>query len=208
MENEKAAELEHHRDALRKEHEHTKRREASNSRNNRGERRVSPSMYKFLLASHIIVSVGWLGTAYAKFILELAAMTTNSQDISKTIYLTMKNLSIAFPILAIPTILTGVLLSLCTKWGLIKYYWVVTKFVLAVGVIVTAISLDGRFIEQSISALSRQAMGKDAVLGIVSAPTILLIALTVAHLIMLVAATFISIYKPWGKTWFGRRKKV
>jgi hypothetical protein len=175
-----------------------------NSRNNRGERRVSPSMYKFLLASHIVVSVGWLGTAYAKFILELAAITTSAPDISKTIYSTMKYLSIAFPILAIPTIITGILLSLCTKWGLIKYYWVVAKLVLAVGVIVTAISLDGRLIDQSISALSSQSMDK----GIVSAPTILLISLTVAHLIMLVAATFITVYKPWGKTWFGRRKKV
>jgi uncharacterized membrane protein len=204
MKNEKATELEHHRDALRREHENTKRRETLNSRNNLNERRVSKSMYKFLLAFHIIVSVGWLGTAYAKFILELAAMTTNSPDISKTIYSTMKNLSIAFPIMAIPTIITGILLSLSTKWGLVKYYWIVTKFVLTVGVIVTAISLDGRYIEQSISALSRQ----DAVLGIVSAPTILLISLTVAHLIMLVAATFISVYKPWGKTWFGRRNKV
>jgi uncharacterized membrane protein len=208
MENAKAVELEDHRDAIRKEHEHTKRREPLHSRNNRGERRISPSMYKFLLAFHIIVSVGWLGTAYSKFILELAAMMANDPDISKTIYTTMKNLSIAFPILAIPTIITGVLLSLCTKWGLIKYYWVLAKFVLSVGVIVTAISLDGRFIDQSISALSRQSMGKDAVLGIVSAPTILLVSLTVAHLIMLVAATFISVYKPWGKTWFGQRKKV
>jgi cation transport ATPase len=200
MENEKAAELEHHQDALRKQNEHTKKRK---SNNNRGERRVSPSMYKFLLALHIIVSVGWLGTAYAKFILQLAAMMTNDPDISIAIYSTMKNLSIAFPILAIPTIITGVLLSLSTKWGLIKYYWVVTKFVLSVGVIVTAISLDGRFIEQSISALSGQAMDKSMV---ASAPSILLISLTVAHLIMLGAATFISVYKPWGKTWFDRRK--
>jgi hypothetical protein len=203
MENEKAAELEHHRDALRKLNVQTKKRETIYSRNNRGERRVSPSMYKFLLALHIMVSVGWLGTAYAKFILQLAAMMTNDPDISISIYSTMKNLSIAFPILAIPTIITGVLLSLSTKWGLIKYYWVVTKFVLSVGVIVTAISLDGHFIDQSISALSGQAMDKS--MG-TSTPTILLISLTVAHLIMLGAATFISVYKPWGKTWFGRRK--
>jgi hypothetical protein len=91
---------------------------------------------------------------------------------------------------------------------LINYYWVVTKFVLSVGVIVTAISLDGYYIDQSISALSSQAMDKGTVLGIASAPTILLMSLTVAHLIMLGAATFISVYKPWGKTWFGRRKKV
>jgi hypothetical protein len=51
-------------------------------------------------------------------------------------------------------------------------------------------------------------MDKGTVLGIAAAPMILLISLTVVHLIMLGAATFISVYKPWGKTWFGQLKKV
>jgi hypothetical protein len=34
----------------------------------------------------------------------------------------------------------------------------------------------------------------------------ILISLSIAHLLMLGAATVISVYKPWGKTWFGRRK--
>jgi hypothetical protein len=29
-----------------------------------------------------------------------------------------------------------------------------------------------------------------------------------AHLLMLGAATVMSVYKPWGKTWFGRRTAV
>jgi hypothetical protein len=114
----------------------------------------------------------------------------------------MEKMNIAFPILAISTFVSGVLLSLGTKWGLLQHYWIVIKIVLTVGVIVTAIQLDERFIRLSISALSRQSMDS----GIALSPTILLISLTVAHLLMLGAATVISVYKPWGKTRFGLRK--
>ena len=35
-----------------------------------------------------------------------------------------------------------------------------------------------------------------------------MISLAVVHLLMLGAATVISVYKPWGKTWFTQRKAV
>jgi hypothetical protein len=54
----------------------------------------------------------------------------------------------------------------------------------------TAVQLDGRFAEQVIAA---------------SAPPTLLLSLVVAHVLMLASATVLSVYKPWGKTWFGRR---
>lgn len=45
------------------------------SRNKRGERRASPRVYRLLLATHIIVSVGWLGIVFAKRVLGLRAMS-------------------------------------------------------------------------------------------------------------------------------------
>jgi hypothetical protein len=67
---------------------------------------------------------------------------------------------------------------------------VVTTLVLTVGVITTAVQLDGRFAEQLIAAL---------------ASLIMLLSLLVAHVLMLGSATALSVYKPWGKTSFGRR---
>jgi hypothetical protein len=86
---------------------------------------------------------------------------------------------------------TGVLLSAGTRWGLLEHYWVVAKLVVTVGVITTAVQLDGRFAEQVIAA---------------SAPPTLLLSLVMAHVLMLASATALSVYKPWGKTWFGRRR--
>jgi hypothetical protein len=39
-----------------------------------------------------------------------------------------------------------------TRWGLLKHYWVVTKLVLTLGVITTAVQLDGRFAAQVMNA--------------------------------------------------------
>jgi hypothetical protein len=143
-----------------------------------------------LLTAHIIVSVGWLGAALAKLLLALVAVTTNAPEGSLNLYVAMEALNIGFPPLAISTVVTGVLLSLGTRWGLLEHYWVVTKLVLTVGVITTAVQLDGRFAEHVIAG---------------SGPPTLLLALVVAHLLMLGSATALSVYKPWGKTWFAIR---
>jgi uncharacterized membrane protein len=169
------------------------------SRNQRGERRVSPPLYKFLLAAHIIVSVGWLGIVFAKLVLGLAAVTSDAPDVADALYVSMDVVNVAFPPVAIGTIVTGVLLSLGTKWGLLQHYWVVTKLVLTVGVIATAVQLGDRFVRQSIAAPSGQALEGGTILDIASAPTTLLISLSVAHVLMLGAATVISVYKPWGR---------
>lgn len=103
------------------------------SRNIRGERWVSPPVYKLLLAAHIIVSGGWLGIAFAKLVLAVAAATAGALDVSDALYVSMEVVNVAFPPAAIGTIVTGVLLSLGTKWGLLQHYWVATKLALAVG---------------------------------------------------------------------------
>jgi hypothetical protein len=174
-------------------------------RNRQGERRISARLYKLLLTTHIIVSVGWLGVVFAKLALGLATITSSVPEVADALYVAIGVLNVAFPPLAIGTIVSGVLLSLGTKWGLLEHYWVATKLALAVGVITTAVQLGGRIARQPISALSGQEVVDGTLLGITSAPS-LLISLSIAHLLMLSAATAISVYKPWGKTWFGRRR--
>jgi uncharacterized membrane protein len=163
-------------------------------------------VYKLLLAAHIIVSVGWLGIVFAKLVLGLAAMTSGAPAVSDALYVSMEVVNVAFPPAAIGTLVTGVLLSLGTKWGLLRHYWVATKLALTVGGIVTGIALVNRLIRQSISAPSGQAVDSGTMLGIASAPTTLLISLSVAHVLMLGIATVVSVYKPWGKTRLGWRK--
>ena len=134
---------------------------------------MSAPFYKLLLTAHIIVSVGWLGVVFAKLVLGLAALRTNAPDVSATLYASMDVVNVAFPPLAIGTIVSGDLLSLGTKWGLLQHYWVLTKLVLTVGVIATAVQLGGRLARQAIAAPVGPAANADLILGIASAPTLL-----------------------------------
>jgi hypothetical protein len=116
----------------------------------------------------------------------------------------MEVVNVAFSPAAIGTLVTGILLSLGTKWGLLRHYWAATKLALTVGVIVTGIALVNRLIQQSISAPSGQAVDDGAILGITSAPAPLLISLSLGHALMLGTATVVSVYK----SRFGRRRAV
>ena len=173
------------------------------SRDKRGVRRVTQPLYKLLLAAHVVDSGAWLGIAFAKIVLGVAAATSNTPAASRPLYLAMEAVNVAFPPTAIATLVTGVILSLGTKWGLLEYYWVTTKLALTVGVVVTGIALVDRLIQRSISAPS---VGDGTILGAASAPTALLISLSAAHVLMLGVATVLSVYKPPGRTPFGRRK--
>jgi hypothetical protein len=174
-----------------------------------GGRRVSPRTYRFLLAAHIVVSVSWLGVVIGKLALGVAAVLSDTATLATQRFGATGVLDLAFRPLAILTVLTGVALSLGTKWGLLRYFWVATKLVLTVGVIGSAVPLADRLARAVIASTSGGSVGgtagAGAVLSLLATPTTLFVGLTVAHLTMLLVATVLSVYKPWGRTRFGRR---
>lgn len=174
------------------------------TRNRQGERRLSPPRYRLLLTTHVLVAVGWLGVILAKLALAITAVTADAPDLAVALYRSTVVLNAVFPPLAIGAIVTGVLLSLGTKWGLLQHYWVATKLVLSVAVIATAIRFGDRLVGEAIAAAAGSAM-PDRSMPALADPTALLIALSATHLLMLAIATVVSFYKPWGKTWLGRR---
>ena len=165
-------------------------------RNERGEWRASPRVYKLLLTAHIITSVGWLGVVFAKLVLALTAATAASPDVSATLLVALDAVNAAFAPASTGAIVSGVLLSLGTRWGLLQHSWVVAKLVLTVGVFGTAVQVVPRIVGL--------AVAEPTLLGLPWAPAVLL-AFAAVHLLMLAAATALAVYKPWGKTWLGRR---
>jgi hypothetical protein len=178
------------------------------SRNKREERRASPRVYRLLLTTHVLVSGVWLGVAVAKLTLAVVALTTGAPAVSDALYSSMRVVYLAFPSASVATLVTGVLLSLGTKWGLLRHYWVATKLALSIGVIVTGVALADRLVQESIAASGGGVVGAAAITEVVSAPATLLISLSVAHALMLGFATVLSVYKPWGRTGFGQHKAI
>jgi hypothetical protein len=172
-----------------------------------GERRFSPTTYKLLLTAHIGVSVAWLGVVLSKFVLALVAVTASSSETARGLYTAMEALNVVFPPLVIATLISGVVLTLGTRWGLLDYYWVITKLAISVAVFTSGAQLSSRFAQQSIAALAGVAPATDGLLASISTASGQLLMLFGVHTLALAVATVLSTFKPWGLTWFGRRKR-
>ena len=170
------------------------------SRNQKGERRLSPSRYKLLLAAHISVSGAWLGASAVKMVLAIAAGASTVHQVSVAYLTAISFLTSTDVTLAILTALTGVLLSLGTKWGVLQYYWIVVKIALTVTVVLTAAVFTDLFLLPMSSALTAQVATETTLFKIVSSSTVFLIALCAVDMLMIAAGAAISVYKPWGKT--------
>jgi hypothetical protein len=166
---------------------------AISSRAPRGESslfRLRGGVHKTALTAHVLSSVGWFGIAVTIAVCGIAAAVTGDGALTTSLYQAME----AAPWLSIPVgllaVATGAVLSLGTTWGLVRHWWVVAKIAISVAVIVTDAVLVGR------------VAGDAATSGQASAP---LYGSTVAHVVLLGVATYLSVFKPRGRTPLGRK---
>jgi hypothetical protein len=88
---------------------------------------------KFLLATHLAFSVGWIGALVAYLALSVGAMTGQDAQTVGAAWIAMDLTGwYAIVPLALASLLTGLVLALGTKWGLFRHYWVLFSFVLTV----------------------------------------------------------------------------
>ena len=151
--------------------------------------KLSRPSYRALVTAHVLCSVGWFGMAVVSAFCAILASVRDEPALALSLYRTIE----AVPWLSIPTGLaaagTGVLLGLGTKFGLIRYWWVVIKMGIAAAVVVTDAVLVARVAHMAV------ATGE--------AP-IPLYGSTIAHVVVLAVATVLSFFKPWGHTpWAG-----
>lgn len=152
-------------------------------------RRLTGRPRKLLRAAHVVASGSWVGLVVAMLVLGATALTSSNPAVARTTYQVMDRIGGAvIPPIAVATMLTGLILSLVTPWGLLRYWWVVTKTVLGLLVIVTGVTLTGAWIDQ--------AQTQSLAAGPLATP---LLATSTAHLAMLCFATVVSVDKPWGR---------
>ncbi len=100
---------------------------------------------------------------------------------------------------SIASLLTGLVQSLGTNWGLVRHYWVIAK--LLINVVASLILL---LYSQTLGSLADMASAS-ADLGMLRSPSPVLHA--VAGLVLLLAAAALSVYKPRGVTRYGWRRQ-
>src|SRR5262249_48800478 len=92
---------------------------------------LTPIVRKLALTVHVISSVGWLGAIGGFLALAVAGLTSRDAHMVGAVYLAME-LTAWFVIvpLAFASLLTGIIVSLGTHWGLFRHYWVLSKLVI------------------------------------------------------------------------------
>lgn len=159
-------------------------------------RRLTGRPRRLVRAAHVVAAGGWLGLVVAMLVLGTTARTAGSGGLAQAFYRSMDLIGGAvIPPLAVATLATGFALSLLTQWGIVRHWWIVTKTVLGLAVIVTGVSLTDGWVEQALEATPSAAPAGGR-----------LVATSLAHLAMLTFATVISVDKPWGRTPYGRRR--
>ncbi len=158
---------------------------------------MSPALRKVTLTVHIACSVGWLGAVAAYITLNIPALTSGNTQTARAAYLMMLPIGwYAIVPLAIATLLTGIVLSLGTSWGLFRHYWVV--FSLIITVVAVAVLL-GHLTD--VGALAAQATDPDVDVSRLSGD----LDHPIGGLLLLLAPLVLNIYKPRGLTRHGQR---
>lgn len=163
---------------------------------------------KGLLTVHVVVSVAWIGVDLVLIALAVSGLVSQNPELLRAGYLAMGLLgdTVLIPV-AMASLVTGVMLSAGTPWGLVKYRWVLTKFVVTM-VMATAVvfALRPNLNEAAARAL-QIPLARLPELGVGDPGIDALIAPSVAMALLLVA-TVLSVYKPWGRTRWGRREST
>src|SRR5206468_10428515 len=94
---------------------------------------MRPRVRKFALTAHVTSSVGWLGAVAGFLALAVAGLTSQDAQLVRAAYLAME-LTAWFVIvpLSLASLVTGLVQSLGTSWGLFRHYWVLMKLLMNV----------------------------------------------------------------------------
>lgn len=163
---------------------------------------ATPRLRKLLLSAHLTVSVGWIGALAAYLALDVT--TVASQDLAtlRAAYVSMELIAqrVIVP-LAIASLLTGIVMSVTTRWGLLQHYWVLVSLLLTSFATVVLL-LETR----TISGYAALAVGASG-----SADDIRALGSTLVHsvggTVILIVVLVLNVYKPRGLTPYGWRRQ-
>jgi len=159
----------------------------------------APAIRRLTFATHVTCSAGWVGAVVVFLALASIALISEDERTVRGAYLVMAPATwLVLVSLAHASLLSGIALSLGTPWGLFRHYWVVLKLAITLFSTVILLIYMGTFRQMA-------GVAADPVvqLGLVRNPSPVVHA--VLALILLLIATWLAVYKPFGATPYARR---
>lgn len=171
---------------------------------------MTPTLRKLALTAHIIFSVGWLGAAATYLVVAVGALVSGDAARMREVYPFLERVGwSAIVPLCVAALVSGLVQSLGTRWGLFRHYWVVAKLALTLFasavllVHLPAVSAAARNAAISVATAPVSPHGPGRQAG--PAPIVIHAAGGVA---VLTAIAALSVFKPWGLTAHGRRARA
>ena len=163
---------------------------------------MTPALRRFTFTTHITSSIGWVGAALAFLALAVIGFTSDDPVKVRGAYLLMAPAAwfVLVP-LAHASLLSGIVLSNGTTWGLFRYNWVVLKLGITVFATVILLIYMGTFREMA-------GVAADPVMDLTAVRNASPIVHAILALILLLTATGLGVYKPLGMTPYGSRKQL
>jgi hypothetical protein len=160
---------------------------------------LSPRWRNTLLTVHIVISVSVIGADITAIMLSITGLTSRVPELIRASYLVMGLLAekILVPF-ALAALLTGILLGLGTRWGLTRYYWVLTKLLLTITAISALVLVLRPRVSQAADEVLRIPLAELATNGIGQIGIGVTIGIAAALLVLLTVA-ILAVNKPWGK---------
>ncbi|MFB3166867.1 hypothetical protein P5G62_007075 [Neobacillus sp. 179-C4.2 HS] len=156
---------------------------------------LSITQKKWWLTAHILFSAIWFGVTVTFLILSISVLTTNDSQVIKAYYTSMLQMEqTAGRASLIGTVITGLILSIFTKWGLFKFYWIITKEILTFICLVLGFFLIYYWTLNGIH-LSEESIGDHFM-----ANHYQLMIWIIIQVILLAIIFIVSVFKPWGKS--------
>jgi hypothetical protein len=164
---------------------------------------MTPRIRKVTLTAHVTSSIGWFGAVAAFLVLAIAGLTSPDAQLARATYLAM-GLTTWFAILplAVVSLLSGVISSMGTNWGLVRHYWILVK--LLITILITVLLLVHIQLVDLLASVAAKKVVLSADLG---GLRIQMAAYGIATLLVLLVLTVLSVYKPQGMTRYGWRKQ-
>jgi hypothetical protein len=162
---------------------------------------MTPGLRRLSFTTHVTSSVGWVGAVMVFLALAIVGLVSNDSLTVRGVYVVMVPAAwfVLVP-LAHASLLSGIVLSLGTTWGLFRHYWVVLK--LLITIFATVILLIYMETFRQMAALATDSAVDVAVVRNASPMVHAILAL-----ILLLTATVLGVYKPFGLTAYGKRKQ-
>ena len=160
---------------------------------------MSAGVRKLALTAHVTASVGWLGAVAAFLAIAAVALTSDDPATVRGAYLVLEPAAwfVLLP-LAVASLVTGLVQSLVSPYGLVRHYWVLFKLFINVFATVLLVLYLGTLAELA------ELAAADA--PIARLDTVSVALHSAAALVLLGVATVLAVYKPRGVTPFGRAR--